>query len=96
MTMNEIINKYRHDCNRKSTTIEEVDDTVIVVPKQDAEVMGIYKAESLGLTAEDPFGDLPDRLANQMVFILEVDGVLYLINTEGYSYCRYVAKCEIS
>jgi hypothetical protein len=89
-----IANRYRHDYNRKSDSFEEIDGPELIVAQQDADAMGVYDADALGV--EDPFDDIPERLGDQMVFILKFNDVLYLVNTEGYSYCRYVAKCKIS
>jgi hypothetical protein len=88
------INRYRHDYNRKSSSFEDIDGPEIVVTQQDADAMGIYDADAIGV--EDPFDDIPERLGDQAVFILRFKDALYLINTEGFSYCRYVAKCKIS
>lgn len=42
-----------------------------------------------------PVDDLPDEAQDVDLFIAIVDNDQYLVNTEGFEYCRYVAKVEV-
>ena len=38
-----------------------------------------------------PFDDISDRFREEMIFLIQMNnGRLFLINTEGFGYCRYV------
>ena len=42
-----------------------------------------------------PFDDVPTSLADEMIFLLVFkNGRVFVVNTEGFSYCRYV--CELT
>lgn len=91
----ETVQAYRHNIGRKCSSFEEAeDDTHVTISADDAAVLGIYDADRMGIT--DPSADdLPRVLTDRMVFILKRGAKHYLINTEGYYYCRYTALCTI-
>ena len=43
---------------------------------------------------DTPFDELPARL-HRTIFVAVRKGKKYLVNTEGYSYCRYVALLKV-
>ena len=55
----------------------------------------IWAAGVTGLQAT-PFTDFTPEfyVTGEKAFVLRMDDVDYLINTEGYDYCRYVARLE--
>lgn len=81
---------YRHDFGRKRGFFNST-DRPIKVPKEDAEELGIYDAKEHNI--EGTFDELWENAP--LVFILNVDGKPWLVNTEGYEYCRYIVPCEI-
>ena len=90
-----LVAKYRHSRGRKSDQFSEVDhEAALPISAADAAVLGVVDAASIGV--QDPFDDLPSDLARQMVFIIKVGEKHYLVNTEGYDYCRYIMPCVIA
>lgn len=90
----ELVATYRHYFGRKCGSFKEADEvTRVTLPANEAAILGIFDADELGVA--DPFDDIPKALSNQMVFILKRGEKHYLINTEGFSYCRYTAPCTI-
>lgn len=91
-TTQEVVQQHRHTRGRKSSTFSEVaGETPMVISQEDADILGVYEL----LHVSTPFSDLPKELADRIVFVLNHEGALYLINTEGFNYCRYVAPCTI-
>lgn len=98
--------KYRNsDFYRKPGSFKEVDEEYkgtdpIRIPVCDASVLGIFDAYFLNIN--DPFDEIEPYDEDDMVmkvpmiFILRLDdGKTYLVNTEGYNYCRYVMPCVV-
>ena len=48
----------------------------------------------IDLSYTSPADTLPDGVTGS-IFIAIVDGVEYLVNTEGYFYSRYIAKVDV-
>jgi DNA-directed RNA polymerase subunit L len=70
------------------------DEAALPISAADAAVMGVVDAASIDV--HDPFDTLPSDLARQMVFIIKVGEKHYLVNTEGYDYCRYIMPCVVA
>ena len=94
-TIRPIDSKYRyHNFFRKPTSFSEVTETnipAVNIPVHLAQELGMFTTEELGI--EGTFDSF--KIATPMVFIVSVNGKQYLINTEGYNYCRYVLPCVI-
>lgn len=52
--------------------------------------LGVLELE----TDSSPFDELPDQFAGG-VFVAKVGEKLYLVNTEGFSYSRYIANVTV-
>lgn len=79
---------YRFDWARKCDFKELSDDYVTVT---------LTKAEGAELQIVDVnsvWDELPESLSTT-VFIARNNDRLYLVNTEGFSYCRYIAPVAI-
>lgn len=81
---------YRHDYGRKQGVFES-NERPVKIPAKDAKELGIFDA------SEDDIEGTFDKLwsNHQMIFILIVEGKHWLVNTEGYDYCRYIVPCVI-
>jgi hypothetical protein len=55
--------------------------------------LGIFTAAQLGIN--NPLEDISNSIIVPMVFVLDVDGQMYIVNTEGYNWCRYITPCII-
>lgn len=83
----------RHSSGRKCGDWSEADS-------EEPILMGIEFAEKLGIfdvsPASSPFDQLPEKFAGG-IFVARIRGTnkMYVVNTEGYNYCRYVAPCKI-
>lgn len=87
--------KYRHSRGRKCDRFTEVDGAAALpISAADVAVLGVVDAASIGV--QTPFDNLPSDLARQMVFIIKVGENHYLVNTEGYDYCRYIMPCVVA
>jgi hypothetical protein len=53
-------------------------------------ILNFVDAHNEGITT--PFSDIAEVWADTQYFILQVGSELYFIDTQGYNYCRYVAK----
>lgn len=94
ISFEQLVQEYRHGNGRKCGSFAEVDnDETMVLPFSEAHRLGVYGAEELGVV--EPFSDLPKRLADQLVFVLLFNDKHYLVNTEGFAYCRYIMPCVI-
>lgn len=49
-----------------------------------------YKAEDLGIAGEGQLGRTFNKTPEETLFLVSRNGGLYLVNTEGYDYVRYV------
>jgi hypothetical protein len=57
----------------------------IVLSSAEREALGEpWEFDSIG-----KFDDLPECLTGTL-FLMKVNGIEYLVNTEGYNYCRYI------
>lgn len=93
-------NLLRHDYGRKCFSWDDVDifkddpdfeDEVVRVPSYLADRLGTFKVPE----GQSPMDSLPNEFSDS-IFIAElVDGRKFLVNTEGFDYCRYIAKLEI-
>ena len=52
--------------------------------------LDILNAKDEGITS--PFSDIAEFWGDTQFFLLEFEGDLYFVDTQGYNYCRYVAK----
>ena len=61
------------------------------LPQKDWNSLQHFHDLSAGST---PFNEVPDDLG--MLFILHrPNGKTYLVNTEGFNYCRYIIECKL-
>ena len=96
MTNSAIYLHYQGD--RKPSDFADVTSIIdfITLPAADQAAfleLDILNAEDGGII--DPFslvGDIGEFWADTQFFMLEFEGDLYFIDTQGYNYCRYVAK----
>lgn len=84
----EAFNSIRHDFGRKLDTFRDATKTVSIASN-------VYARLDHLAVEDDPFDELPERFVNS-IFIAELNGKEYLVNTEGFSYCRYIAKVKIA
>lgn len=80
---------YRHGFGRKLAAFSEADKTVQVVDK-----LPSFSSDELGVRR--PCDSFRSGVLLPQCFLLTHAGVMYLINTEGYDYCRYVAKARVA
>ncbi len=82
----DLFDKVRHSSGRKLEDFDEARQTVTLLASE---------AAQLDVTeVEDIWDDLPDKYADS-IFIAAVGERRFLVNTEGFSYCRYVAKLRV-
>ena len=85
-------NLVRHDYGRKCTEWHQAEDEV-TIPTALADLLGCYVIPP----GNGPMDDLhPDFAGGIFTAILIETGELFLVNTEGYDYCRYIARCVVS
>jgi hypothetical protein len=77
----------RHGDGRKLDTFRDAHATVKIT-------RDIYDKLDRVTLEDDPFETLPEHCQGS-IFIATVGGIEYLVNTEGFSYCRYIAKAEM-
>ncbi len=82
-------NLARHDYGRKCSEWSEADGTVEMTQEL-IDKLGVLEFE----TDSSPFDELPDQFAGG-VFVAKVGEKLYLVNTEGFSYSRYIANVTV-
>ena len=82
-------NLVRHDYGRKCGEWSEADGTVEMTQEL-IDKLGVLEFE----TGSSPFDELPDQFAGG-VFVAKVGEKLYLVNTEGFSYSRYIADVKM-
>jgi len=93
-----IFNYYQGD--RKPGSFADVKSTIFfdTIPEADRaafKMLDFVDAQAEGIT--DPFGliydiAIADVWADTQYFILQVGSELYFVDTQGYNYCRYVAR----
>ena len=94
MTNSAIYLYYQGD--RKLGAFADVSNSIIdfiTLPAADQAAfleLDILNAKDVGIT--DPFSDIGEFWGNTQFFLLEFEGDLYFIDTQGFNYCRYVAK----
>ncbi len=93
MTYTAIFNYYQGD--RKPGSFADVKSTIFFdwIPEADRaafKMLNFVDAHNEGITT--PSCDLAEVWADAQYFILQVGSELYFVDTQGYNYCRYVAK----
>lgn len=83
-----LFNKISHDYGRKRDSWES--NGTVVLKASEAEELDIYVVPD-GVV---PMCELPEAYQDS-IFIAQVGKRRFLVNTEGYSYCRYIAKLRI-
>ena len=84
--------KYRHWFGRKLDSWEEANcGRYVIIDTKDLKQLVTYDSKQEKL--EDPFSDLPRN--HPMVFLVKNGKRLYLVNTEGYDYSRYVVPAIV-
>ena len=86
----ETFNNLRHDYGRKCCEWKECHrDPIIELPPE------VYNAlDKLDVTGTIPFDGLPEEFADS-IFIAVNGDQEYLVNTEGFSYSRYIARVSV-
>lgn len=84
----ELWQKVRHDYGRKQD--RWTSNGTVTLKASEAELLQTYTVPK----GASPFEELPAEFADS-IFIAQVGKSRFLVNTEGYSYCRYVAKLRI-
>lgn len=84
-------NLLRHEYGRKCYSWDDLeDDEVVRIPSYLAELLGTFEVPE----GQSPMETLPNEFSDS-IFIAElIDGRKFLVNTEGFDYCRYIAKLE--
>jgi hypothetical protein len=77
----------RHGEGRKLGEYTDVNDVITVT-------QATYDKLAKFETVNDTFKELPAKLCGS-IFVAIVQGIEYLVNTEGFNYARYVAKLEV-
>lgn len=93
MKLNAIFNYYQGD--RKPGNFAGIYSTIFfdTIPEADRaafKMLDFVDAQAEGITT--PSCDLAQVWADAQYFILQVGSELYFVDTQGYNYCRYVAK----
>jgi len=65
-------------------------DTIPEADRAAFKMLDFVDAQAEGI--EYPLSNIADVWADTQYFILQVGSELYFIDTQGYNYCRYVAK----
>ncbi len=84
----ELWQKMRHNYGRRQ--YHWTSNGTVTLKASEAELLQTYTVPK----GWSPFSDLPDEFADS-IFIAQVGKSRFLVNTEGYSYCRYIAKLRI-
>ena len=92
MTHDELWLKYRHDENRKACSWEDIEGPEVLVGEKDARAMPIFRTEDIGMEGS-PLDDGIPR--GTMICLLVHEGRPYLVNTEGFTYARYIVPARI-
>jgi len=93
MTYTAIYDYYQGD--RKPSDFADVRSTIFfdTIPEADRaafKMLDFVDAHNEGIT--NPFSDIAEVWADTQYFILQVGSELYFVDTQGYNYCRYVAR----
>ena len=93
MTNSEIYSYYQGD--RKPSSFADVKSTIFfnTIPEADRaafKMLDFVDAHNEGI--KSPIDYIADVWANTQYFILQVGSELYFVDTQGYNYCRYVAR----
>ena len=92
MTYDELWQKHRHGENRKACSWEEIDGPEMLLDEQDARAMPIFRTEDIGTEGSPLDGGIPK---GTLICLLVHEGRPYLVNTEGFTYARYIAPVRI-
>jgi hypothetical protein len=84
---------YRHSYGRKLSDWSLVDEQEAVVEISWDDARQLTSLDRHVHAIDNPFSDLPTD--TPMIFLLKDGDRTYLINTEGYNYCRYAVKAKI-
>ena len=87
-------NTVRHNFGRKLGEFSEANGGPVIKLSADL----VYRLGVLDLFPDDepsPFDQLPDQFADSVFVARFPGGKMYLVNTEGYSYCRYITPCTV-
>lgn len=80
------------DFFRKPSSFEELDNLPVeYITQEEVDSLEIADATELGI--ENPF--CAHNMGNFMLFILNYNDQMYLVNSEGHDYCRYVVAVAI-
>lgn len=85
----DVVENLRHDFGRKINDPRDTNGSV-ELSKATIDAVGVFRAPD----DFDCMDDLPSEFAGGM-FVLEYKGELFAVNTEGYGYCRYVARIGV-
>ena len=86
MTHDELWLKHRHDHNRKCGW-DEIEGPEVMIGEQDARAMPIFRTEDVGMTDSPLCDGIPK---GTLICLLIHEGHPYLVNTEGFTYARYI------
>ena len=92
MTHDELWLKYRHDANRKTYDWEDICGPAELIDEQDARAMPIFRAEDIGTEGSPLDGGIPK---GTLICLIVHRGRPYLVNTEGFTYARYIIPARI-
>lgn len=74
----------RHNCGRRVGSWDDVDESIELSS-------ALVKKLPVLHTDKEPMDNLPPEFSNS-IFIAILNGDQFLVNTEGYNYCRYIAR----
>lgn len=87
-TLNNIRHRYGYKCVSWDG-VKENYSNVVHVSQQTYDLL--FEDETIGT----PMDDLPDHLADSIFITRLADGRKFLVNTEGYGYCRYITRVVV-
>lgn len=85
----EFYRKIRHSYGRKMDRWQS--DGVVSMTLDEIAMIGPAFVANSDAT---PFVELPEEFVDS-IFVAAVGNELFLVNTEGHSYCRYIALIEV-
>lgn len=86
-------NLVRHDYGRKCCDWDEADGQ-IEMTQELIDKLGVLDMKDDVGNVYGPMDELPEQFAGG-VFVATVGNKRYLVNTEGFSYCRYIANVTV-